>query len=290
MVALRSSLDLSGASVVMGCCSHGGRPGQHPPLARPHHRCQVLDYWICHILEQLLPASTPGIPEGLCGAQAHVQGHAGMDLHLGLFFQCLFERPWMCARAGPADTPYENGCFAFDIYFGPSYPSGPMTVNLITTGAEQQYSDRDDGAATCSLRRCALWPPAHVLAHKTGRRGSSVAGSCTALVARCHAPHGMHLAAECMGSSLCQCRISIEAECCCHGLLPLHLLHSSPHAEPCRLACTARRPTSFPAARKPLVLRLSTIGSSLAQSSMLFKSEGGTDCAGGGTVRFNPNL
>ena len=35
---------------------------------------------------------------------------------------------------GPADTPYANGCFVFDIFFPPGYPNHPMLVNLETTG------------------------------------------------------------------------------------------------------------------------------------------------------------
>ncbi|KAL5506421.1 hypothetical protein EMCRGX_G008053, partial [Ephydatia muelleri] len=35
---------------------------------------------------------------------------------------------------GPSNTPYANGCFEFDIFFPPNYPSVPMMVNLITTG------------------------------------------------------------------------------------------------------------------------------------------------------------
>lgn len=35
---------------------------------------------------------------------------------------------------GPADTPYANGCFEFDIYFPPSYPNTPLNINLETTG------------------------------------------------------------------------------------------------------------------------------------------------------------
>ena len=33
----------------------------------------------------------------------------------------------------PLDTPYENGCFEFDIFLPPEYPSIPPKVNLITT-------------------------------------------------------------------------------------------------------------------------------------------------------------
>lgn len=35
---------------------------------------------------------------------------------------------------GPADTPYANGCFEFDVYFPPDYPNSPMLINLETTG------------------------------------------------------------------------------------------------------------------------------------------------------------
>jgi ubiquitin-protein ligase len=35
---------------------------------------------------------------------------------------------------GPAGSPYENGCFVFDIWLPPSYPSAPPKVLLVTTG------------------------------------------------------------------------------------------------------------------------------------------------------------
>jgi baculoviral IAP repeat-containing protein 6 len=35
---------------------------------------------------------------------------------------------------GPSDTPYANGCFLFDVFFPPEYPSVPMSINLCTTG------------------------------------------------------------------------------------------------------------------------------------------------------------
>uniref|UniRef100_A0A0N5B3Y3 UBIQUITIN_CONJUGAT_2 domain-containing protein n=1 Tax=Strongyloides papillosus TaxID=174720 RepID=A0A0N5B3Y3_STREA len=35
---------------------------------------------------------------------------------------------------GPKDTPYENGCFEFDIFFPNDYPNSPVQVKLLTTG------------------------------------------------------------------------------------------------------------------------------------------------------------
>ncbi|XP_029377805.1 baculoviral IAP repeat-containing protein 6 isoform X4 [Echeneis naucrates] len=35
---------------------------------------------------------------------------------------------------GPAETPYANGCFEFDVYFPQDYPNSPPLVNLETTG------------------------------------------------------------------------------------------------------------------------------------------------------------
>uniref|UniRef100_A0A7E4VTD5 UBC core domain-containing protein n=1 Tax=Panagrellus redivivus TaxID=6233 RepID=A0A7E4VTD5_PANRE len=35
---------------------------------------------------------------------------------------------------GPEGTPYANGCFEFDAYFPPDYPSSPLQITLQTTG------------------------------------------------------------------------------------------------------------------------------------------------------------
>uniref|UniRef100_A0A6B2L0B4 UBC core domain-containing protein n=1 Tax=Arcella intermedia TaxID=1963864 RepID=A0A6B2L0B4_9EUKA len=39
-----------------------------------------------------------------------------------------------CVITGPVDTPYENGCFLFDIYCPSDYPSSSPLMNLETTG------------------------------------------------------------------------------------------------------------------------------------------------------------
>lgn len=41
---------------------------------------------------------------------------------------------WKAVITGPGNTPYEGGCFLFDIYFGADYPSRPPKVLIRTTG------------------------------------------------------------------------------------------------------------------------------------------------------------
>jgi len=42
-----------------------------------------------------------------------------------------------CMITGPGDTPYDSGCFQFDVYCPTTFPGGPPKVNLQTTGAGQ---------------------------------------------------------------------------------------------------------------------------------------------------------
>lgn len=58
-----------------------------------------------------------------------------LSTSLGLFV--LKPLPSLCLQVlitGPADTPYANGCFEFDVYFPQDYPNSPPLVNLETTG------------------------------------------------------------------------------------------------------------------------------------------------------------
>ncbi|KAF5833768.1 ubiquitin-conjugating enzyme/RWD-like protein [Dunaliella salina] len=41
---------------------------------------------------------------------------------------------WRFLLTGPDDTPYAGGCFIFDIYFPPTYPTVCPKVRLKTTG------------------------------------------------------------------------------------------------------------------------------------------------------------
>lgn len=48
-----------------------------------------------------------------------------------------------CCRAliiGPAETPYANGCFIFDIFLPSNYPNAPPQVLFLTTGGKLDCS------------------------------------------------------------------------------------------------------------------------------------------------------
>jgi len=52
-------------------------------------------------------------------------------------FLCVHEERPDCMKVlitGPADTPYQNGCFEFNVLCGANYPTNCPSVNLITTG------------------------------------------------------------------------------------------------------------------------------------------------------------
>jgi len=61
-----------------------------------------------------------------------------LPLHFGSTIVVRMDetRPQMLKAviAAPTQTPYDSGCFEFDIYVPPGYPSTPPKVNLMTTG------------------------------------------------------------------------------------------------------------------------------------------------------------
>ena len=66
-----------------------------------------------------------------------VEGLPKKNLSGGAMFVARdFKRQYYlkCMVVGPADTPYENGCFEFDIALPPNYPAKPPKVQLVTTG------------------------------------------------------------------------------------------------------------------------------------------------------------
>lgn len=55
---------------------------------------------------------------------------------------------------GPADTPYANGCFVFDVYFPSDYPGAPLQIWMETTGGGRVRFNPNlyqDGAVCLSL-------------------------------------------------------------------------------------------------------------------------------------------
>ncbi len=61
---------------------------------------------------------------------------------------------WKALITGPEDTPYCGGCFIFDIYFPPSYPSVPLQCNLCTTGGGTIRFNPNLYAGACGLWCC----------------------------------------------------------------------------------------------------------------------------------------
>ena len=70
---------------------------------------------------------------------------------------CVKTFPSLCFQVlitGPADTPYANGCFEFDVYFPQDYPNSPPLVNLETTGGHSVRFNPNlynDGKVSCEF-------------------------------------------------------------------------------------------------------------------------------------------
>ena len=47
---------------------------------------------------------------------------------------------WRALITGPEDTPYSAGCFIFDLYFPPNYPSVPPQVISGLAGLGHAFS------------------------------------------------------------------------------------------------------------------------------------------------------
>jgi len=59
-----------------------------------------------------------------------------LHFHSSIFVRIDENRPYLLRVliTAPTKTPYDSGCFIFDIYCPLSYPSDPPKVNLMTTG------------------------------------------------------------------------------------------------------------------------------------------------------------
>eukprot|EP00658_Telonema_sp_P-2_P080971 TRINITY_DN8170_c0_g3_i8.p1 TRINITY_DN8170_c0_g3~~TRINITY_DN8170_c0_g3_i8.p1 ORF type:complete len:2166 (-),score=571.50 TRINITY_DN8170_c0_g3_i8:147-6644(-) len=74
-------------------------------------------------IEQDISYLVTGLPKtGLSGGAMFI----ARDLHRQHYIKAML--------VGPADTPYEAGCFEFDICLPPEYPDSPPKVQLVTTG------------------------------------------------------------------------------------------------------------------------------------------------------------
>lgn len=78
----------------------------------------------------------PARVKRLAQEAATVSKSLPLSLSSSVFVRCDSDRLdiMKVLITGPADTPYSNGCFEFDVYFPPEYPNSPMLVNLMTTG------------------------------------------------------------------------------------------------------------------------------------------------------------
>ncbi|KAK9821525.1 hypothetical protein WJX74_007107 [Apatococcus lobatus] len=73
-------------------------------------------------LTQEMSTLSTSLPLSLCSSVLIAHDESRLDVYKALIF-------------GPdPDTPYANGCFIFDIYLPPSYPSVPPKVQFLTTG------------------------------------------------------------------------------------------------------------------------------------------------------------
>ena len=87
---------------------------------------------------------------------------------------------------GPADTPYANGCFLFDIFLPAEYPNTPPKVQFLTTGGGRvRFNPNlyDNGKVCLSL--LGTWAgPSWDAAHSTLLQARFTADCCCLSI--CH--------------------------------------------------------------------------------------------------------
>lgn len=61
---------------------------------------------------------------------------SNLPIHIGssIFVKMINVRCLRALITGPQDTPYDSGCFIFDIYLNKNYPEKPPLVNIVNSG------------------------------------------------------------------------------------------------------------------------------------------------------------
>lgn len=74
-----------------------------------------------------------------------------LNKHASIFFRHDEANMMVCKAlvTGPADTPYDSGCFIFDIFLKPTYPDGPPLVKFINTGNQRFNPNLYAGGKVC---------------------------------------------------------------------------------------------------------------------------------------------
>jgi ubiquitin-protein ligase len=65
---------------------------------------------------------------------------------------------------GPRGTPYENGCFIFDIYLPGEYNNiAPLVCSMTTNGGKYRYNPNlyADGVSDFAIYLSPISPPIH---------------------------------------------------------------------------------------------------------------------------------
>ena len=96
----------------------------------------LLTYLLAHQRPKFAACSSVAVPVSTAG------GEITLRIHVHPGWQS-WESVCACCRAliiGPADTPYANGCFIFDIFLPSNYPNVPPQVHFLTTGGKLTFS------------------------------------------------------------------------------------------------------------------------------------------------------
>lgn len=80
--------------------------------------------------------STSSVMKRLTKEMQQLKRDLPLHLESSIMVRCDESNPQLIKAliTGPRKTPYDGGCFEFDLYCGSKYPSRPPSVSLVTTG------------------------------------------------------------------------------------------------------------------------------------------------------------